>query len=146
MNETSLSAVARKTRRQVLGLLLGSSFLGRFALAQKKAATVVNTNPPHIIIDEDGTIAAGLQPHVKLSAKERLLLVNLSNDRYTFHFEKAHFDSNYLCVDVAPLTVIPVPPKFNPNQPKSNWHRCLNMTCPGDCPPTKDGGDIIIVQ
>ena len=43
MTETNLSPIARKNRRQVLGLLLGSSLLGPVEFRQKSAAAKTNS-------------------------------------------------------------------------------------------------------
>jgi hypothetical protein len=144
MKETSLYSVSRKNRREALGLLLGAAFITPAALAQKKTPGSKKNRDIVIIIDDKGAIASNLDPYLQDGEKDRLLLVNLSSDHYSFHFHKIHHPPQGGCVDVPPCSFRLAPLTYNKDFHTSAWYYCKGTSC--DCPVPKSGGQITIDQ
>lgn len=147
MEETNLSTIARKNRREVLGLLLGATFLSSAAFAQKKTpAGTKNRKDVFIIIDEDDNLVNEQELHLSVGAGDNLYIVNAGPTR-VFRFEDSPFQQGD-CVGVNADTLQKLILKKGAHLGRHHW--CFDNTCPpSPCPPrpvNKHGGDITIDQ
>lgn len=144
MPEINLPPMARKNRRQALGLLLGATFLGPAAIAQKKTTTLAKQRPLLILIDAGGNLKYGRDLHLSKSDHDSLVIVNLASSDYSFWFDKADQFQEGDCVKLKPVSYQPL--TLKDVTPGTSFKYCftLGTQCPNKCVTTKDGGDITI--